>query len=53
MNLNDDMSFFKNETEQIEYNSHCLKCPKECKQSFRAKIITCSEIKKEECDDNE
>lgn len=46
--MNDDMSFFKNENGLIEYNEVCSDCPNVCKQSFRADLISCSELAEEE-----
>lgn len=53
MNLNDEMSFFKNHNKQIKYNAVCRNCPKDCKQSFRAKLLSCPELKKEECENDQ
>jgi len=53
VNVKDEMSFFKNHNGQIEYNVVCRKCPKECKQSFRAELLSCSELKKEECENDQ
>ena len=52
MNEADEMSFYINHNGQIEYNEKCLNCPKECKQSFRAELLSCSELKKEECEND-
>ena len=29
----------------IEYNSECIKCPYDCKQSFRSTIMVCKRTK--------
>lgn len=34
-------AFFKNSKGEIEYNKKCQKCVKDCKQSWRVKIISC------------
>ena len=33
--------YFLNEQNQITYNELCLQCQKDCKQSFRCKVIYC------------
>lgn len=34
-------SFFRNDVGEIEYNSQCTACDRDCKQSFRADILIC------------
>ena len=36
-----EWQFFLNENNRITYNEHCKKCKNNCKQSFRARIISC------------
>lgn len=36
-----EMSLFLSETGRIRYNSRCLKCKNDCKQSFRATVVEC------------
>ena len=36
-----EMSLFIAETGRIRYNSLCLKCRNDCKQSFRATVLEC------------
>ena len=47
MKVNDNMSFYKNLSGKIEHNEKCKNCPKECKQSFRAELLTCSKLREE------
>ena len=47
MKVNDNMSFYKNQSGKIEHNEKCKNCPKECKQSFRAELLTCSKLREE------
>ena len=39
----EEWDFFLDENGQITYNELCRKCDRECKQSFRAVIISCPE----------
>ena len=34
-------AFFRDETGCIRYNKMCMKCSHDCKQSFRARIVSC------------
>ncbi len=34
-------AFFLTENGRIKYNEKCVRCMKECKQSYRAKVICC------------
>ena len=36
-----EMVFFINDQGRIEYNKTCMMCTRECKQSFRAELISC------------
>ncbi len=36
-----EWDFFLNEQNRITYNELCVKCRKDCKQSFRAQVIQC------------
>ena len=38
-----EWDFYLNENGRISYNELCRKCDHECKQSFRAVIISCPE----------
>ena len=49
-----ELGFFLNDQGRIEYNELCRKCDRDCKQSFRAEIISCPEYnskrkKKKKC----
>ena len=48
MIANDVMSFYVNQKGKIEYNESCRNCPEECKQSFRAELLSCSKLREEE-----
>lgn len=48
MIIDDEISFYKNQNGTVEYNNSCCNCPKECKQSYRAELISCSKLKEEE-----
>ncbi|MBR6646125.1 MAG: hypothetical protein IKL09_01250 [Clostridia bacterium] len=48
MIVNDDMSFYFNQNGTVEYNNNCCNCPKDCKQSCRAELISCSKLREEE-----
>jgi hypothetical protein len=37
--------FFLNKNGVVEFNPKCLKCQKECKQSFRAFLDSCKKFK--------
>lgn len=39
----EENSFFLNDRGRISYNELCRKCDRDCKQSFRAVIISCPE----------
>jgi len=39
--LKREWSFFTNTRGQREYNKLCIQCKRECKQSFRVKVIQC------------
>ena len=43
---NTNYIFFKNDNGEMEYNSVCIDCDKECKQSFRAEILICPHLEK-------
>lgn len=43
---NTNYTFFKNDRGEMEYNSLCIGCDKECKQSFRAEILICPHLEK-------
>lgn len=36
-----EMAFFINESGRIRHNPRCLKCARDCKQSFRAILVAC------------
>lgn len=44
----EEMSFYRNINGDIQFNKLCEYCKRTCKQSFRAIIIKCPEINKEE-----
>lgn len=44
--MNDKYIFYKDKDGEICYNENCKKCSKKCKQSYRAKIISCPVINK-------
>lgn len=48
MIVNEEMSFYVNQKGEIEFNENCRNCPKDCKQSFRAKLLSCSKLREEE-----
>lgn len=37
----DDMEFFRDDNNRIKYNRICLRCIRECKQSFRSALLEC------------
>lgn len=37
----DEMSFYKDDNGQMQYNEKCLSCCHDCKQSYRAELIRC------------
>lgn len=39
----EEWAFFLNDKGRITYNELCRKCERDCKQSFRAVIISCPE----------
>ena len=39
----EDWGFFLDENSRISYNELCRKCDRDCKQSFRAVIVSCPE----------
>ena len=39
----EEWAFFLNDKGRIIYNEMCRKCERDCKQSFRAVIISCPE----------
>lgn len=49
----DEMSFYKNMNDDIQFNNVCKCCKRSCKQSFRAIIIKCPETEKEEEKEND
>ena len=36
-----DLAFFQNDRNKVQYCEKCMVCRKDCKQSFRAVIIRC------------
>lgn len=42
--LKGKMAFFRDATGCIRYNRTCMKCSRECKQSFRARIVSCPDF---------
>jgi hypothetical protein len=44
--MNDKNLYFKNKNGEIVYNELCVKCPYNCKQSFRSIIVSCNFTKK-------
>ena len=45
--MNKRNCFFMNKDNE-KYNELCEKCPYDCKQSFRAEVLTCKFIKEQE-----
>ncbi len=43
-----EWSIFLDKRNRITYNKLCLTCRKECKQSFRVKVIQCPQYQKKE-----
>ena len=43
-----EWAFFLNERNRITYNKLCLKCQKDCKQSFRSLVIQCPNYRRKE-----
>lgn len=41
MNNSNETSFYQDDEGKNKYNSFCKKCLNSCKQSFKAKIVTC------------
>lgn len=41
-----DMDFFKNKKDEIQYCVKCQQCNKECKQSYKIKYISCPKFNK-------
>ncbi len=41
MKKNNETAFYQDDKGKIKYNSVCEKCLNPCKQSFKAKIVTC------------
>lgn len=39
-----DNEFFRNDVGETEYNSLCVDCGRDCKQSFRADILICPSL---------
>lgn len=44
-----EWKFFLDRKNVIEYNEQCKKCNNKCKQSFRAKIISCPNFNLRSC----
>lgn len=44
----EDMIYFLNKDEKIEYFKKCIGCKYDCKQSFRVKAVMCSKYKSSE-----
>ena len=40
-----ELSLFLNEQGRIQYNEICQQCSQECKQSFRAFLLSCGRYK--------
>ncbi len=36
-----DLAFFQNDRLKVQYCEMCMNCQKDCKQSFRARIVRC------------
>ena len=47
----EEWAFFLNARNRIEYNEKCKRCQKECKQSWRAELVYCTDYrsKRAEC----
>ena len=43
-----EYAFFLNGKNRITYNTICMSCLRECKQSFRAVLIACRNYQKKE-----
>lgn len=43
-----EWAFFLNERNRITYNKLCLKCQRDCKQSFRCLVICCPKFEQKE-----
>lgn len=41
-----EREFFEDKKGDIKYNENCLKCSQQCKQSFRATLVSCKKIDK-------
>lgn len=43
-----EWAIFLNAKNRITYNKLCLQCRKDCKQSFRVKVIDCPKFERKE-----
>ena len=43
-----EWALFLSDHNRITYNKLCLKCSKDCKQSFRGKVIQCLQFRRKE-----
>ena len=44
----EEYALFLNKNNRITYNPVCVKCQKDCKQSFRAVLLACNKYQKKE-----
>lgn len=44
----DKYNYYRNKQGEIQYNKKCLNCIHDCKQSFKADLMTCNYKKKKE-----
>ncbi len=42
-----ELSFFLTESGRIAYNKLCLRCTRNCKQSYRAVILECKRFERQ------
>jgi hypothetical protein len=38
--------FINSKTDNVTYNTKCMRCTRDCKQSYRAKIVYCPSYEK-------
>ena len=43
--MNLENVFYKDDNGEVKYNSNCMECPYNCKQSFRSTIMVCKRTK--------
>lgn len=39
-----DKVFYLNQKDEVQYNKQCVSCARECKQSYRVKIVSCNRV---------